>query len=259
MPARPSEPLLAILRATIKKRGISTAELAGTTQMDRSELKKCLAGQADLTVDQFLLLAEALGLADEAASMAGHSPQPAAAPRRATPLRAVDDQVDGAGEDGVGDDATGEEPAPIPIKLHSIRPAASTEAEVLPPPGGLDPEGSPSRQLVESGFLLGLDMFLHFERRQLDDSGVPPTVLNDRRFVELLPIRLEARWHRHNRPEFLDEHFRCKLSFDALYTCTFPWRALRQVGFTIPPDVEPEPPKVEPPPPARPVLRLVKD
>lgn len=236
MPARPSEPLLAILRATIKKRGLSTAELAAVTQMERSELKRCLAGQADLSVDQFLLLADALGLAQEAAAMAGAPPA----------LHAVDD-------------ATGEEPAPRPIKLHSIQPAASTEAEVLPPPTGLDPDGSPSRQLVESGFLLGLDMFLHFERRQLDDSGVPPTVLNDRRFVELLPIRLEARWHRHNRPEFLDEYFRCKLSFDALYTCTFPWRALRQVGFTIPPDVEPEPTKTEEPPPPRPVLRLVKD
>lgn len=258
MPARPSEPLLAILRATIKKRGMSTAELAGITQMDRGELKKCLAGQADLTVDQFLLLAEALGLAEEAASMAGHPAARAPSPRRAVPLHAVGDAPEDAADDS-RDDATGEEPAPLPIKLHSIRPAASSEAEVLPPPGGLDPEGSPSRQLVESGFLLGLDMFLHFERRQLDDSGVPPSVLNDRRFVELLPIRLEARWHRHNRPEFLDEHFRCKLSFDALYTCTFPWRALRQVGFTIPPDVEPEPPKAEPPPPPRPVLRLVKD
>ena len=235
MPARPSAPLLAILRETIKKRGLSTAELALRTGLDRGELKKRLAGQGDLTVDEFLLVADALGLAQDAAALSKIGAIPTT------------------------DDPTGESPSPI--KLHSLRPAAPpTEDEPEPVRSGLDPEGSPARQLLEAGFLFGLDMFIHFDRRQLDDSGVPDSVLNDRRFVELLPVRLEARWHRHNRPEFLADVFRCKLSFDALYTCTFPWRSLRQVGFTIPPEPEPEaPPKIEEAPPTRPMLRLVKD
>lgn len=240
MAARPSEPLLKILRDTVKKRGLSTVHLSAETGIDRSELKKKLAGQLDLTVDDFLRLAEALGLTDEVVAM-----------QRAGKWDGSLDATSPETEEEASHEGS-------PLQLHALRPGAPAAA---PPAAryGLDPEGNPARQLVESGFALGLDMFLHFDRKQLEGSGVPPSVLTDRRFVELLPIKLEARFHRHNRPEFWEEAFRCTLSFDALYTCTFPWRGLRQVGFTLPPETEPDPAPAEEPVPSRPVLRLVKD
>jgi transcriptional regulator with XRE-family HTH domain len=227
-----------MLRDAARKRGLSTAVLAESVGLDRGELKRRLAGQDDLAIDDFLRLAEALGLTQE---MSGFSQDnaPTPLPRR--------------------DDATGEVPQPIRLQDRRPPPDQASKASEPPTRGVVDPDGNAPRQLVEAGFALGLDMFLHLERRLIGDSGVPPAVLADRKFAEVLPIRLEAKWHRHNRPEFLDEGFRCTLSFDALYTCTFPWRALRQVGFTLPP--EPEPP-VAPVPegkPARPVLRLVKE
>lgn len=191
--------------------------------MDRAELKKRLSGGEDLTIDQFLLLADALELQKDVAGLT----VPGAAPEA--------DEV-----------VAGDESVPV----HELRGPADAD--------GLDTFGNPSRELVRGGFGWGLDMFLQFDATQLGNSGVPESVL--RKFPETLPIRLEARWHRHNRPEFGETELTVTLSFDALRICTFPWAALRTVSFTIPPDVvaPPQPPAPDPGP-ARPVLRLVKE
>ena len=62
MATRPSEPLLAFLRDTVRKKGLNTAELATRTGLDRSKLKQRLAGQDDLTVDDLIALSKALEL-----------------------------------------------------------------------------------------------------------------------------------------------------------------------------------------------------
>lgn len=214
-----------LLRDALQKRGGSTAELAARVGMDRAELKKRLSGADDLTIDQFLRLADALELQKDVAGLAVQVPGP----------EAEEDEV-----------VAGDESVPV----HTLRGPADAE--------GLDTFGNPSRELVRGGFGWGLDMFLQFDATQLGGSGVPESVL--RKFPETLPIRLEARWHRHNRPEFGETEFTVTLSFDALRVCTFPWAALRTVSFTIPPEVvaPPQPPAPEPGP-VRPVLRLVKD
>jgi len=223
---RPSEPLLALVREAIRKRGLTTGEVADRASIERGALKRRLSGVEDLSVDDFLRLAQALDLQQEVAGLAGAPPE--AGPRT---LRAVGPAVI-------------DEPPPLePERVH-----------------GLDPYGSVGKQLVEQGFALGLDMLVHFERARIDNSGVPRAVLADKRFAEALPIRFEPRWHRHNAPEFHDEELVVRLSFDALYTCRFPWAAVRSVSFTVPDESPPAPPpEPEEKKPARPVLRLVKE
>ncbi len=227
MPNRPSDPLLGILREAARKRQLSTPVLAEQTGIERGALKRKLSGTDDLTVDEFLLLAQAMDLQSEMAGLVGRA------------------------------SAEGD----VPRTLRSVQPPVVDEPPPMEPERayGLDPYGNAARQLVEGGFALGLDMFVHLDRAQIEHSGVPRQVLADKRFASLLPIRLEPRFHKHNAPQFLDDELVLRLSFDALYTCHFPWSALRQVTFTLP---EEEPPRAEPPAPktpARPVLRLVKE
>lgn len=231
--ARPSDPLLKLLRDALQKRGGSTAELASRIGMDRADLKRRLTGAEDLTIDQFLVLAEALELQKDVAGLAS--------------LEASSGGATPSGDDGDGAVA-GAESLPA---IHTLRSAEGEE--------GLDTFGNPARELVRGGFGWGLDMFLQFDATQLAAAGVPEAVL--RKFPETFPIRLDPRWHRHNRPAFGDEAFTVTLSFDALRVCTFPWSALRTISFTIPADAVP-PPQPAPPDPAsapRPVLRLVKE
>lgn len=122
-------------------------------------------------------------------------------------------------------------------------------------PPAPDPLGNLAEQVLRMGFALGVDLFLHLDATQLADSGVPPAVR--KQFPELLPLALPAKWHRHNRPRFEADSFECVLSFDRLYTCTFPWTAFRAVRFDLPVEAAP-PPTVEPPAPARPTLRVIK-
>lgn len=219
MNGRPSEPLLTFLRDTIRRKGYSTAELAERCGIERGALKRRLGGAEPLTVDDLVVLSNALEL---------------------TP-----------GEVGMG--------------------ASAPEAEVLPLPGNNlvpapDPLGNLAEQVMRLGFSLGVDLFVVFDSKQLGQSGVPKTVLT--RFSDSLPIRLEAKYHRHNKPAFEADHFECTLSFDALYTCSFPWTAFKQVTFTMPTEAPapaptpPEPPAPEPEPPGRepraPFLRVVK-
>ena len=204
---RPSDALLAFLRETITRRGLNTAALAERAKIDRLALKKRLAGQEDLTVDELIRIAGVLEIDPQAMSV----PDPDALP---------------AGE-----------PAP----------------EWTP-----DPYGNLAKQALRLGFALGADLFVTFETKHLDDSGVPSAVLA--RFKDALPIKLEARWHPQNKPIFQEDAFVCVLSFDRLRTCTFPWRAIRQVQFLLPEVAEEPapPPGPKPTAGAAPFLRVVK-
>lgn len=159
--------------------------------MERASLKKALAGEVDLTVDQFILIAQALEL------------------------------------------------SPTEVGLPE-EPAAAPTDEWTP-----DPLGNLAMQSLRVGFALGVDLFCTFDATQLGGSGVPANVLS--RFPEQLPIRLEAKYHRHNKPQFGETEFTCTLSFDRLYTCSFPWTALKQVTFHMPEEAAaPPPPPPEP-------------
>ena len=93
----------------------------------------------------------------------------------------------------------------------------------------------------------------------LGSSGVPAAVLAQYK-NGVLPIRLDAAYHRYNAPRYDDGGVTLTLSFDALYDCRFPYLAFQQVVFfpepaTAQPTPEPEPPA---PDDARPTLRLVR-
>lgn len=134
---------------------------------------------------------------------------------------------------------------------------ALVEVPIEPAPGP-DPFGNLSRQVVEHGFALGIDLFLVLDTPQLASSGIPRQVLEDQR--EQLRLRMEARWFPQNKARFLDDAMVCMLSFDALYECTLPWSAFRSVTFVLPSEAHipqsPEPPA--PVRPAAPFLRIVK-
>jgi hypothetical protein len=131
-----------------------------------------------------------------------------------------------------------------------------------------DALGNLPRQVLQLGFALGIDLFVLLDVRQLAGSNVPPAVLQ--RFPDTLPIKLEARYHAHNRPRYRDDTLEIVLSFDALYTCTFPWTAFREVRFLLPEEPlrvapptsgpeTPAPPEPDPPRPGGgPFLRVVK-
>lgn len=218
MPGRPSDPLLAFLRDTLRRRQLTTAALAARTGLDRAALKHKLAGQADLSIDEFILLSQALELSPEQLGLAPSAPAAEAGPRLVVADEPAEEPE--ADEDGWEPDSMGNLP----------------------------------RQAMRLGFALGIDLFVLFDSRQLKSSGVPPKVLAQ--FPDQLPIKLDARYHADNEPVFGEDNFRCVLSFDALYTCTFPWSAFRQISFQLPQE-EPAPPP-EPKRPSGPVLRVIK-
>lgn len=224
---RPSEPLLVFLREFIRRKGLNTAEVALRLGIDRPSLRRRLAGEEPLTVDDLILLSRMLEIRPE--DMAG-VPLPSVETAPATPARP---------------------------QLHLIDPQQPPGEDWTP-----DPTGNLSMQALKHGFALGLDMFLIFDSQELDDSGIPDSILSQ--FKEKLPIDLPARYHRHNRPRFEEDGFECVLSFDRLCTCFFPWHAFLQLQFKLPRDVPRKAPPPAPPPAPSPIgkpgshLRIVK-
>jgi len=115
-----------------------------------------------------------------------------------------------------------------------------------------DPYGNHAAQAMHLGLALGCDLHLVLDSAKIQESGVPRSVLAQ--FPERLPVRLDAAFHRHHDLRFLPEAVQMTLSFDALYTCVFPWDAIQQVTiFPLPPELdEPEEePEEEPEPTSR--------
>lgn len=218
MSERPSAPLLKLLRDLVKKKGLNTAAVAAAMGIDRARARKVLAGAEPMLVDELLQLGSALELGPEDLGLPS-------APAEA------------------------EEEAPIEATGPSLAVAEAQEEEgdVV-----LDPFGNHPEQLFRAGFALGCDFMFLVAVDELVDSGVPPQVLRQYAGREL-PIKLDAAYHRYNDPRYAPAGVTLTLSFDALYTCTFPWSAFKQFVFF---PAAPEPERAEPGP-GRPVLRLV--
>lgn len=127
----------------------------------------------------------------------------------------------------------------------------------------IDPFGNHPSQLMRMAFDLGCDVQFVCDTSKLADSGVPRQVL-DAHAQRPLPIRLDAAYHSYNEPRFDDDGLTVLLSFDALYTCRFPWAAFVHVTFFPAPwegvstaDVPEDPPQAPTPEKRRPHLRLV--
>jgi hypothetical protein len=240
-----------MLRTWVRKRGLTTAQLAERTGLERARVKQVLSGSVPMDVDEFLLLTQALDVGPDELGMAGvTSPARDASAERPAGPRLV---VASTGTTGA------ERPGGV-VPLQTPPMAGLAEAP--------DALGNLPRQVLQLGFALGIDLFVLLDVRQLAGSNVPPAVLQ--RFPDTLPIKLEARYHAHNRPRYRDDTLEIVLSFDALYTCTFPWTAFREVRFLLPEEPlrvapptsgpeTPAPPEPDPPRPGGgPFLRVVK-
>ena len=216
MPARPSEPLLQLLRDVARKKGLNTAALARAADIPRSRLKHVLAGSEPLTVDELIGLSQALEIS--AGDMAG---LPTELPTEA--------------------DAAGPGPEAVPVRRGG---AALATVDDGPPPIDINPYGNHAEQMLTLGFGLGCDIHVVLDTSQLEGTGIPQPTLA--RFKERLPLHLEAAYHRHHDPRFLPEALQLTLSFDALYTCTIPWAAFQQITLF---PLAPEPPEAPPPEP----------
>ena len=90
-------------------------------------------------------------------------------------------------------------------------------------------EQNQARALIEIGFEQALYFTFLAHTDQLKDSGLPDYILQ--KFARHVPIQLDPLYHVHNKPDFQRKGLLLTLSFDALYTCFFPWESIVQVVF----------------------------
>lgn len=192
--SRPSDPLLSWLRNLINERGLNTAAIATRADLPRARMRKLLAGGEPMLVDELLKISEALEL----------SPADMGVP-----------------VDQLPDEDESEEAAP---GLAVAEPDEQAGPDV-------DPWGNHHQQLFEIAFALGCDFGFTAKPDMLGDSGVPQAVL-DQHSGRMMLIQLEAAYHNYNDPRYDESGVTITLSFDALYTCRFPWTAIHQVLFT---------------------------
>jgi hypothetical protein len=224
--SRPSDPLLRLIRDLARKKAMNTAALAVESGIDRGRLKHVLGGAESMTVDELLLIANALKIDARTLGMQG-----------------PEDEDDDNGEKSDGNGTAATAPAIVPER----------DAPWL-----VDPYGNHAEQALRLGFGLGCDLFLELDTSRLEGSGVPADVIQSH--GDSLGIRLDAKFHRHNKPVFHADHLQLVLSFGTtLHTVQFPWESFRRVAFVpLPPrpqpTIEPEPPKGQ----GRAHLRLVE-
>lgn len=208
MADRPSTPLVTILRDAAQKKGWNTAALAQEAGIERSRLKRLLSGQEPMLVDELIQLSNTMRLDPSDLGVV----LPAGA----------EIQVMEPPESESESDSEPEQRPPTPLSVMGPRDVLPRSAPSFP-----DLDGVQAEQILRLGFLLGCDILFGAETDQLVSSGVPQHVLA--RYKPTLPIRLEAAYHRHNDPQYFPEGVQLRLSFDALYTCLFPWAAIRQI------------------------------
>ena len=222
MADRPSAPLVNILREAARKKGWNTAALARESGIERARLKHVLAGQEPMLLDEMILLSNAMKL--DPADLGVTLPP---------------------GTEVLVEEPPEDAPPPAPTPLAAIGPRDPLPAAAQTFP---DPDGVQAEQVLKLAFMLGCDLLFGAQTDQLANSGVPRHVLT--RYTPVLPIRLEAAYHRHNDPQYFPEGVQLRLSFDAVYTCFFPWTAIQQITlYPYPPEpaAEPEPePEPEP-------------
>jgi hypothetical protein len=207
--SRPSDPLLRLIRDLARKKAMNTAALAVESGIERGRLKHVLGGAESMTVDELLLIANALQIDARTLGMQGP------------------DFDDGGKDDGGKDDGNGTE---------STAPAIVPERSA---PWLVDPYGNHAEQALRLGFGLGCNLWLRLDSSSLGASGIPVDVIQSQ--GEMLRIQLDAAYHRHNKPVFHADHLQIVLGFGTtLHTVKIPWESFRQVAL------EPLPPQPQP-------------
>lgn len=188
----PAQQIIDILLQLMKQKQFNTTSLSQKTGIEKRILKRVLSGKEELTVNQMMMISAALELNES--DLMG------------LPVPSVSDTVT--------ENSADNEP------VTNI----NTEAEHDWEP---DQMGIQAQQIIQYAFGLGIDLLFVAETSLLKDSGVPEAVLKS--FAPKIPIRLDAAFHHHYRPEYYPRGLEIRLSFDAVYTCFFPWEAINQV------------------------------
>lgn len=207
--------LLDMLQRGMNQKNMNTAALASEIGLDRKILKRLLTGSSDISVRDFMRISMALNL--DASFLEEQNMLPSEEAQSATPSLSLQEVIEEK-EDGW-------EPLPF---------------------------GNHTRQLIAYGFALGCNMLLLCRTEKLKQSNVPEQVRAQ--FHPHMPIQLDAQYHPYNKPQYFDDGLELRLSFDALYTCFFPWHSIERVIFL--PQIEEEPSSEEEQP-TTPTLRLV--
>lgn len=218
---RPSSPLLELLREITERKGLNASDIATRTGLEKARIRKILGGSESMLVDELLLLGQALEVEPSDLALGGLE---------------------------VPADASSSPPQPSDLTLLN----AEDEEYVTPT---MDRWGNQTAQLIQAGFDLGCDFVFLAETAMLGQSSVPDAVL--RRYANgTIPIRLDASFHNHNQSVLDATGLTIRLSFDTVYTCHFPWAAIREVRF-MPDPVQTEAPNPSSKPDSAPNLRLV--
>ncbi|MBM74869.1 MAG: hypothetical protein CMK59_05675 [Proteobacteria bacterium] len=119
-----------------------------------------------------------------------------------------------------------------PEDLERLSQAPKTQPPKLQPLPNLRTDDLLNNQpeaLIKIGFKMGMSFRFLARTDLLVDSGVPEYILQQ--FTPLLPIQLDPLYHQHHNPKFQSKGIELTMSFDALYTCFFPWESIQRVVF----------------------------
>jgi len=216
----PSQFIIQGILSILQEKNMTTGALAKAIGKNKKEIKNILSGKAPLTVDDLSLIGATLEISDQDLQQFMPIPEESTSP---------------------------EIEASIEVQsVHSFK-INQDDSERWTP----NPVGTHSEQALKLGFALGCNLFFVANTEQLQDSGIPEKVL--KQFGDKIPIRLDSDFFHHYRPEYFEEGLEIRLSFDAVYTCFFPWHTLEQVTFFVQDDA-PEPTPTN----SGPMLRIVE-
>ena len=124
-------------------------------------------------------------------------------------------------------------------QLNFRPPVSSSESPQLPTLESIEVNWEPepnsihARQLLKMGFALGADILFTAKSDTLSGFGIPDTILAQPQFQPKIPIRLDAAYHQYYKPMYSDDGVEIRLSFDAVYTCFFPWHSIDRISFFV--------------------------
>ena len=190
----PSQAILEGILSLLKERNLTTSALAQSCGIPKRELKRILSGKSPLTVDQLSQIGSALQIEDQDLQH----------------FLGVKPKID---TESFESDAV-------------IQTVEDEEEDWTP-----NSIGNHALQIFRTGFALGCDMFFVARSELLINCGIPETIL--KQYGDRLPIRLDSQFFLHYRPKYFDDGLEIRLSFDAVYTCFFPWHAFEQITFYV--------------------------
>lgn len=199
----PSQYIIEGLLSVLQAKQMSTGALAKQLGKTKKEIKSILSGNVPLTVDDLSAIGNALNLQDSDLQQFMQVPE-------SPPLSDDQNNVVLADVSEPNDETSWK---PNPVDIHSM-------------------------QVLKLGFALGCNLFFTANTKGLEDSGIPESVL--KQYGATLPIRLDADFFHHYKPQYFDDGLEIRLSFDAVYTCFFPWHVFEQITFFVSDDEAPE-------------------